>query len=166
MTIQFSEFAIAGRINQLAKRLCNMTETLDKPTTATQARPVTTEQDEPQFGKGRYSAEMERLYNQAQELLGFTPTQAEKFARQAGADAGSALKNSVASIRVSKANADGKATISDAAKLKGVTLTNSLAIVRAIQWIGEAEKNFVSYGKTKWTLSAMNENLAKYVAGL
>ena len=140
-------------------------ETLDKPTTATKLQ-VQNESTEPQLGKGRYSNEMERLFNQAQELLGFTPAQAEKFARQAGADAGSALKNSVATIRVSKANADGKATISDASKLKGVTLTNSLAIVRAIQWIADAEKNFVSYGNTSWKLSDMNENLKKYVAGL
>lgn len=140
-----------------------MTETLDKPTTA-----ITKiiETSEPQFGKGRYSAEMERLFEQAQALLGFTSAQAEKFARQAGADAGSALKNSVATIRVSKANSDGKATINDASKLKGVTLTNSLALVRAIQWISDAEKNFISYGNTGWKISSMNEHLVKYVAGL
>jgi len=120
----------------------------------------------PDFGKGRYSVEMERLWESSQKLFGFTSAQAEKFAHQAGSDAGAVFKKSIATIRIGKANSDGKATIADASKVKGVTLTNALHIVRAIQWIDEAEKNSVSYGFTQWTLSIMNENMAKYLASL
>ena len=49
---------------------------------------------------------------------------------------------------------DGKVSITDAAKAKGVTVTNALMIARARQWIDDAGANGVSYGFTKWKLSA------------
>lgn len=106
----------------------------------------------PTFGNGRYSAEMERIYDASIKLFGIEPAKAEKIARQAGSDAGAIFRNTTAEIRVSKASKDGKVTIADASKAKGVTLTNPLAVVRAIQWIDDAGKNFVSYGFTSWKL--------------
>lgn len=119
--------------------------------------------ERPNFGNGRFASAMGKLYDESQALLAFTPQQAEKFARQAASDAGSVLQNASASIKIGKANADGKASIEDASKVKGITLTNSLHVVRALQWIGDAGKNGISYGKTAWQLSPP---LAKYAEGL
>jgi len=105
------------------------------------------------FGKGRYSPEMERIYNELQSRFGIEPRKAEKIARQVGADFGELMRNQSASIKVGSANKDGKATIGESvSKLKGVTLTNPLMLVRALQWIADAGKNGVSYGHTKWEL--------------
>lgn len=124
----------------------------------TQTAPVTkaesTKETRPDFGNGRYSAEMSRVFDSTMKLFGIDSKKSERIARQAGSDAGAVFRNTAATISVSKSTKDGKVTIADASKAKGVTLTNSLAIVRAIQWIDEAGKNFVSYGNTKWELSA------------
>lgn len=135
-----------------------MTTTTDKAIPA-----IETEVKRPDFGQGRFAFEMNRLYDATQKLFGFTEAQAEKFARQAASDAGAALKNANATLKVGKANSDGKATISDASKMKGVTLTNALLVTHAISWIDDAGKHGVSYGKTKWTLAP---ELQKYVDGL
>ena len=129
----------------------------------TQVVPVLGKVKRPDFGSGRYSAEMGRLYDDTQKLFRFTTAQAEKFARQAASDAGEVLAKCIVEIKVGKANSDGKATISEASKVKGISLTNALHLVRAIQWIGDAEKNSVSYGRTTWRISEMNDNLAKYI---
>lgn len=115
------------------------------------------------FGAGRFSPQMESLYESACNLFSMTEAQADKFARQAAADAGDVLRNASASFKVGKANKDGKASITDASKMKGVHLTNALNIVRAIQWAEEAGKNGVSYGFTEWKLTP---ELQKYVDGL
>jgi hypothetical protein len=112
------------------------------------------------FGQGRYSAEMLRIYVELQEKFDIEPRKAEKIARQAGSDAGAAFRNATATISIGKSSKDGKVTIADASKAKGITLTNPLACVRALQWIGDAGNNFVSYGFTKWKLSP---ELAKWV---
>lgn len=118
---------------------------------------------EKMFGNGRYSAQMESIYEGIQLKFGISAEKAEKIARQAGSDAGAVFASCSAAFRIGKANGDNKASIADAAKVKGVTLTNPLNIVRALQWIDDAGKNGVSYGFTKWVLS---EPLAKYVAEL
>lgn len=120
-------------------------------TTASPAINTETEIRVPAF-TGRYAQQQEGLFKQSMKLFGFTAKQAEKFAKQAAQDAATAFNNAPANFKVGKVNEDGKATISDAAKQKGVTLTNSLNLVRAIQWIDEAGKNGVSYGNTKWQL--------------
>lgn len=122
-----------------------MTTTLNKPATDKQTRP--------DFGAGRYSSEMGRIYDELIARFGIESAKAEKIARQAGSDAGAAFRNATASIRVGKSSKDGKVTIADASKAKGVTLTNPLALVRALQWIDEAGKNFISYGFTEWKLT-------------
>lgn len=123
--------------------------------TATQLPAITTTTEKPEvsFGNGRYSPEMARIYSELQKQFGIAPEKAEKIARQVGADFGELMRNQSASIKVSSANKDGKATIGESVtKLKGVTLTNPLMLVRALQWIAEAGKNGVSYGFTKWEL--------------
>jgi hypothetical protein len=127
------------------------TATLDKPATET---------TRPEFGNGRYSAEMGKIYDNLQKLFGIEPAKAEKIARQAGSDAGAIFRLTDATIRVSKANSDNKGTIADASKAKNVTLTNALNIVHAIQWCGDAGKHGIAYGHTDWQLC---EALQKYV---
>ena len=114
--------------------------------------PPTEKPTVPDFGNGRFGPQMLRLYEQSIKLFKLTPRQAEVFARQAATDAGAELKRAQATIKISKANTDGKATISDASKMKGCVLTSPLWIARAIQWAGDAGANGVSYGLTSWTL--------------
>lgn len=130
------------------------TETLEKPAT------ITTEIN---FGNGRYSSEMERIYNECQDLLGMTKEQAEKVARQASANAGDIFRNAKVKLNVGKANSDGRATISDASQVKGVILTPALSVVHALKWIGDAGKHGVGYRATKWQL---DETLSKWIDSL
>lgn len=121
--------------------------TLEVPTTSVNIGAAV----KPSFGNGRYSAEMERIFNDVQKLFGVSPEKAEKIARQAGTDAGAVFKLASASIKVGSVKSkDATATIKDASEVKGVTMTNSLFVVRAIQWAADAQKNGVSYGFTKW----------------
>lgn len=116
------------------------------------------------FGNGRYSPEMFRIFGELQSVFGVEPKKAEKIARQVGSDFGELMKNQSASIKVGSMNKDGKATIGESVeKLKGVTLTNPLSLVRALQWVNDAGKNGVSYGFTKWELIPV---LKTYVAEL
>jgi len=118
------------------------------------------------FGTGRYSAEQQRLHEDSMNLFRFTDEQALKFARQATADFGNLMKDVTVKLAIGKMNADGKATMGEVCSRKGVTLTNSLTLVRAIQWIKDAERNGVSYGFTRWEVSRMNDNLQEYVRNL
>jgi hypothetical protein len=108
----------------------------------------------PDFGKGRFSGEMERIYLGLIARFELPADKAEKIARQAASDAGEILANVSASFKVSKVSKDGKVSITDAAKAKGVTVTNALMIARALQWIDDCPQNGVSFGFTKWKLSA------------
>ena len=109
---------------------------------------------------------MERLWEASQKLFGFTSKQAEKFARQASADFGNACKSATATIKIGKVNGDNRANMIDTSKVSKAEMTNALWIVRAIQWIGDAEKNGVSYGFTDWKVSSMSELMQKYMANL
>jgi len=108
----------------------------------------------PDFGKGRFSTEMERIYTGLIARFELPEAKAEKIARQAASDAGEILANVSATFKVSKVSKDGKVSITDAAKAKGVTVTNALMVARALQWIDDAGANGVSFGFTKWKLSA------------
>lgn len=112
------------------------------------------------FGNGRYSAQMASFYDAMQKVFGIKPSTAEKIARQAGSDMGAIFANVEAKVTIGKINSDGKATFADASKVKGITISNPLHIARALQWIGDAGKNGISYGFTEWRLS---EELEKYV---
>lgn len=135
-----------------------MTTTENKPAVETKQTAT-----RPSFGNGRYSGEMERIYDELQKVFKLDATKAEKIARQAGADAGMVFQSVSATIRIGRASKDGKATIADASKAKGITLTNALNMVRALQWIDDAGKNGVSYGFTTWKLV---EPLQKYIDDL
>ena len=109
---------------------------------------------------GRYADEQMRLFKSAQALFGFTPQQADKFAKHAAQDAAILLKDARASIKVGKGDKDNKGTIADAASAKKVSLTNSLNLVHTIGHIDEIGKHGISYGHTKWVLVEALQNYA------
>lgn len=111
------------------------------------------ETTKPDFGQGRYSAEAERVWRQCQDVLGIASDVAERIARRAVSDAGEVFKQASATLKVSKVSKDGKVTLADASKVKGITVTNALMIIRTLDWIDEAGKNGISYGHTKWVLT-------------
>src|SRR4051812_4700907 len=124
--------------------------------------PLPVEQKPVDFGKGRYSPEMERIYGELQKLLRIEPKKAEKLARQAASDFGEMIRNQTAKMKVGKANSDGCGTIGETvAALKGVKLTYPLSFVHTLQWMGEAGKHGIKWSITLWEL---DDNLAKYVA--
>ena len=118
------------------------------------------------FGNGRYSKETERLFEESKSVFGFTEEQALKFAKNAASDFGKLMKDVTVKLTVGKPSLDNKATMGEICSRKGVTLTNALTLVRALQWVKEAERNGISYGFTKWSISRMNDNLQEYVANL
>src|SRR6185369_3722989 len=84
------------------------------------------------FGTGRYSAEKKRLFEESIDMFSFTEAQAMKFAGQACADFGKLMKDTTVKLNIGKINADGKATMGEVCSRKGVPLTNSLTLVRAL----------------------------------
>lgn len=120
-------------------------------------KPAITEKYAPNFGAGRYSDLMATLYKQAQKLFGLSEEQAEKFARDAATTHGAAMADARIDAKAGKASKDGKVTLSEASKVKGVTSKPCLALMHAIQWVGDAGKHGVSYGGTKWKLDEVLE---------
>jgi len=117
-----------------------------------------------QFGNGgRFSDFMKNMFDDCQILFGMVPAVADKIARNAASDVGKAMKNGQCAIKISAVSkaGDGKVTIKDTLSVKGIAVTNNIAIARAVQFTGEALKNGLSYKDTKWALS---DRLAKYVA--
>ena len=134
-------------------------KTMDTQTSnATQS---TTQQVKPDFGAGRYSALMESSYNDAMAIFGLESAQAEKLARQIGSDFGAAMRSAIADCKVGKSiSKDGKVTLSDAAKVKGVTATNALVAMRALDFASQSGKFGFSWRATKWeTAGTLKEYL-------
>jgi hypothetical protein len=105
------------------------------------------------FGNGRYSALMSECFTDAQRLLGIEESQADKLARQIGSDFGAMMRDAKVDAKVSKSvSKDGKVTLSEAAKVKGVTTTNALTALRVMQFQNEAAKYHISPGNTEWAL--------------
>ncbi len=105
------------------------------------------------FGNGRYSALMSECFTDAQRLLGLEETQADKLARQIGSDFGALMREAKVDAKVSKSvSKDGKVTLSEAAKVKGVTTTNALTALRVMQFQNEASKYHISPGNTSWSI--------------
>jgi hypothetical protein len=118
---------------------------------------------EPNFGAGRYSELMKTLFKQSQKLFGMSPKAAEIFARDAASTHGASMAGASIEAKVSKVSKDGKVTLAEASKVKNVTSKPCLALMHAIQWIGEAGKHGISYGNTSW---ALGEELDAYISNL
>jgi len=107
--------------------------------------------NKPDFGSGKFSAAMEELYGDALNYVeGIEPNHAERLARAFGADLGRTPFQS--SIGIGKVNKDGKINLRDAATAKGVTMTNSIAIAKAISLLNETLVYGVKFAGTKIVL--------------
>lgn len=105
------------------------------------------------FGAGRYSGLMLECFKDAKRLLKLAPEPAHKLALQIGSDFGALMKDAIVAAKVSKSiNKDGKVTLSEAAKVKGVTTTNALTALRVMQFMNEAGKFHISSGDTVWAI--------------
>ena len=108
----------------------------------------------PDFGAGRYSEMMNSVFNDAQIVFKLPSDKAEKLARQCGSDFGAAMRNAEVSAKVGKAvSKDGKFTLSEAAKVKGVTGTNSLHAMRAINYAAECGKYGFNWRATSFEVA-------------
>lgn len=114
----------------------------------------------PNFGTGRYSALMEESWSDAQVIFGLDTTKAEKLARQIASDFGAIMANARVDARIGKAiNKNGKTTLSEAAKIKNVTVTNALFAMRAIAWANEMGKFGFIWADSKL---AVGKSLTEY----
>lgn len=105
----------------------------------------------PDFGTGKYSALMEEVFDDAQAIFKLTPLAAERLARDIASDVGAIMASAPMSIKTGKISKDGKMTISEACKVKGITITNTLLALKALHYAAEAGMNGFSFGKTEWT---------------
>lgn len=116
------------------------------------------------FGEGRYSPLMAESFKDAKAIFGLSDKAAEKLARQIGSDFGAAMRGTIASTKLGKAiTKDGKVTLSEAAKQKGVTLTNALSALRALDYANGAVKMGFNRNQTKWSV---NKELGEYLETL
>lgn len=117
----------------------------------------------PDFGEGRYSALMEECFNDSMTVFKLEQPKAEKLARQIASDLGAIMASAPVGVKLGKPNKDNKITISEAAKIKGVTMTWTLFALKALQYAGEAGKHGFSFGQTQWKPT---EKFAKYLSEL
>lgn len=112
------------------------------------------------FGNGRYSQLMSEIFEDSQVLLKLNEEQADKLARAVGRDFGAYMSTVKVEAKVSRSiNKDGKVTLSEAAKMKGVTATIALEAMRVIQFMNEAGKFHILSRKTEWKLSSQFEEM-------
>lgn len=105
------------------------------------------------FGSGRYSALMVECYKDSKRMLGLDDEQAIKLAKQIGSDFGAAMRDAVVEAKTSKSvSKDGKITLSEAAKVKGITTTNALTALRVMQYMNEAGKFHIAPANTQWAI--------------
>lgn len=131
--------------------------------TAVVTAPVTSKVHKPDFGNGRYSPLKEEVWHDSQVVFNISSEAAEKLANQIASDLGAVMANSPVKVKLGKINDDGKMTISEACKVKGITMTNPLTALKALHFAGEAGKNGFSFGNTKW---APMQGLQTYLLSL
>lgn len=119
-------------------------------TNVAQNQPEVNEDGQPNFGGGRYSFLMEKSYAGLVKHFKVSLPVAEAAARKIGSDAGALMASCKVEFKVGKVSKDGKVTVSELAKMKGVTVTRSLMVVRALAYIDDAGMNGISYGLTQW----------------
>lgn len=113
-----------------------------------------TQTERPDFGNGRYSALMNEVYDDAQVIFKLDSAKSEKLAQAIARELGAIMAAQPAEIRLGKVNKDGKLTISEAAKVKNVTLTNSIYALKALHFAAEAGKNGFVWAETQWKVNA------------
>lgn len=113
------------------------------------------------FGNGgKFSQFMSDMFKGCIERLGMSPACADKISRNCASDIGKAMKNGESTIKIGSISEDGKVTIGDSMKVKGIAVTRNISIARALQYINEAGKNGLSFASTDWALTPA---LSEYV---
>lgn len=140
--------------------------TATKEVTTTE-QPTTVRVEHGQFG-GKYQHASEEIYLFLTEQYALSTSKSHRIAHAFACDFGAAMKKSIsdpAKAKVSATSKDGSVTLREAmsAKAKGVEATPAMQIAHAIQWLGEAGKHGISYGKTDWLFS---EQLEKWIADM
>lgn len=116
----------------------------------------------PDFGNGRYSPLMEEVYADAQTVFKVDSAKAEKLARVVANDVGAAMASCPVDVRLGKLNKDGRLTIAEVAKMKGIVITKSIGVLRALRYTAEAGQYGFSFANTEWQpVSWLAEYLAK-----
>lgn len=112
-----------------------------------------------------YAKDIEVYSKAFTKHFGIGANAATAIARQAAQDVHNYLKGVERTFAIGKVTKDGKVSLSDGCKVKGATMTKPMAMVKAADWIAQAEANYVSFGFTGWKITRMgNENsLAAYV---
>ena len=112
----------------------------------------TSEVAAPNFGDGRYSRLAKTSFEQIQVVFpDVSVKDAEKIARQIASDFGAAIKHSVVDAKIGKSiNGDGKVSISEACKAKGVTVTNALRVMHTLNFVADAGKFGLSWKFSKF----------------
>ena len=107
----------------------------------------------PDFGKGNFSTIMSEAYDSAMHLFHLESEKAEKYARQLASDLGAIHASVQFDFKAGKPDKDAFRKIALAGKSGKVTVSPALAVAIATRWIDDAGSNYVSWGKTQWTLS-------------
>lgn len=120
--------------------------------TETQANKSTMELGK--FG-GKYGNASLEIYTFLTGQYKLSPSKSHRIAHMFACDTGAAISQrgvSECKVKTGKASKEGLVTLRDAitTTAKGVASTFPLAIGHAVQWIGDAGKHGVSYGKTDW----------------
>lgn len=133
---------------------------MSNPTAEAQVQATT----KPDFGNGKYSQFCEDVYADAQTILHMSPKAAEKLARSMATEIGGYMANQAAVVKVGKTlSKSARVTISEASKLKGVMLTNNLAILRALDYIATAGKFSILWSATNWRFTT---SVTEYIASV
>ena len=116
-----------------------------------------------------YQADIAKYSTAFVAKFGIGENAALEIARQAAQDVHNGLKTIERTFSVGKVkHSDGTVSLSDGTKAKGIPLTKPISMVKAIDWLGEAEKNFVSFKFTDWKVSRMGDDnsIAAYVEAM
>lgn len=130
----------------------------------TQVESQTQDAVKPDFGKGRYSQFCEDIYDDVQTILKLSPKAAEKLTRSMATEIGKYMAETPVTVKVGKSiDKNARVTVAEAAKLKGVTLTNNLAIIRALDYIATAGKFSILWSATNWRFTT---SVTEYLASI
>lgn len=99
------------------------------------------------FGRGRYHAIQCEAFKDARRIFGLDNDKAMKIAKALATHLGSLFASSQATLKGhDKLNNDGKIkSLSDAAKLKNVTLSDEIAFIRACDHVNKNAQFHVAY---------------------
>lgn len=93
------------------------------------------------FGNGRLSGIMSDVHENSIRVLNLSKAQAERFARQLGCDLGKIEKMNVSKVKIGAIGKSGNTSLRATLNtLKGVPLTYSLSIAKALEFAIEMRK--------------------------